>query len=113
LDAAIRFGAQELRIHAISPKMMGRQLEGDKVVVLVFTTLWERSGASFSLFLQLLLFSSLLVFFSNEGCPRFSSLHLLVSRWGPDILFPHMQYWKQPISKIIILETTLSHNFNG
>jgi hypothetical protein len=39
LDGTIRFGAQELGIEAISPNMMKPQLEGDKVVDLVFTTL--------------------------------------------------------------------------
>jgi hypothetical protein len=40
-----RFGAQELGIKAISPKMVEQQLEGDKDADLVFTALWARPDA--------------------------------------------------------------------
>ncbi len=40
-----RFGAQELGLEGISPKMMEQQLEGDNDADLVFTNLWARPGA--------------------------------------------------------------------
>jgi hypothetical protein len=40
-----RFRAQELWIRAISPKMVEQQLEGDKVVDLLFTIVWTRPDA--------------------------------------------------------------------
>ena len=40
-----RFGAQEVGIGTISPKMVEPQLEGDKVVDLDVTTLWAALGA--------------------------------------------------------------------
>jgi hypothetical protein len=45
LDETIRFGAQELGIGAISSKMVKPQLEDEKVVDLVFTTMWARPDA--------------------------------------------------------------------
>jgi hypothetical protein len=44
MDAIIIFGAQELRIGAISSKMVEAQFEDDKIVDMVFTTLWIRLG---------------------------------------------------------------------
>jgi hypothetical protein len=75
--ASTRFGAQELGIRAISPKMVEQQLKGDKDADLMSSqpcgqglTLDLASSFNFSSF------SSLLVFFSNGSYPRFSSLPL-------------------------------------
>jgi hypothetical protein len=45
VDASTRFGAQELGIGAISPNMVEQQLEGDKDLDLIFTTLWAMPDA--------------------------------------------------------------------
>jgi hypothetical protein len=72
-----RFGAKELEIGAISPKVVEQQLEGDKIADLMPSqpcgqgpALDLASSFNFSSF------PSLLVFFSNEGYPGFSSLPL-------------------------------------
>jgi hypothetical protein len=45
LDATVKFGAQEQGIKAITPKIKEQQIQGDKLVNLVFTTLWARPDA--------------------------------------------------------------------
>jgi hypothetical protein len=45
LDATVKFGAQEQGIKAITPKIMEQQIQGDKLVNPVFTTLWARPDA--------------------------------------------------------------------
>jgi hypothetical protein len=62
-----RFETQELGIGAISLRMVEPELEGDKVVDLVFTALWVRSGAKFTFFLQLFLFSFVWFSFPMEA----------------------------------------------
>jgi hypothetical protein len=64
--ASTRFGAKELGIGAISPKMVEQQLEGDKDADLVFTTLWARSALDLASSFNFT-FPYLLVFFSNGG----------------------------------------------
>jgi hypothetical protein len=73
-----RFGAQELGIGEISPKMVEPQLEGDKDEDLGFTTLWQGPTLGIASYFKFHSFHSLLVFFSNGGYPRFLSLHLVV-----------------------------------
>jgi hypothetical protein len=69
--ASTRFGAQELGIGAISPKMVELQLQGDKVADLISSQ--PCGGLVFDLAssFNFSYFPSLLVFFSNGGYPRF------------------------------------------
>jgi hypothetical protein len=63
----IRFGAQELGIGAISPKMVEPQLEGDNVADLIFKTLLATPMLDLASSFDFSSFPSLLVFFSNGG----------------------------------------------
>ena len=69
---ATKFGAQELGIGTISPKMVEPQLEGGKVVDLNHHNLGE---------VLPLLLPSIYLFFSNEGCTDFSSLLMMAVGW--------------------------------
>jgi hypothetical protein len=89
MTASTRFGAQEIESGAISPKMVEQQLERDKVADLMSSqpcgqgpVLDSASSFNFSSF------SSLLVFFSNEGYPDFRPTHYGGWKGGLSSPFP-------------------------